>query len=82
MSDVRPKTEPFLELYRKGKVTARQIGEFIEAWHGSDDIVPCPLAEYLGMTEDEYTVVDGVAQSTTRDHRRAPTGAVVGGPGV
>ena len=56
MSDVRPKTRPFLELYRDGKVSAQQIEDFIEAWHNSDDTEQCSLAEFLGMTEDEYTV--------------------------
>ena len=56
MSDVRPKTRPFLELYRDGKVSAQEIEDFIEAWHNSEDTEQCPLAEFLGMTEDEYTV--------------------------
>jgi len=56
VSDVRPKTRPFLELYRDGKVSAQDIEDFIEAWHNSDDIEQCPLAEFLGMTEDEFTV--------------------------
>lgn len=56
MSDALPKTKPFLELYRDGKVSARQIEDFITAWHNLDETEPCPLAEFLGMTEDEYTV--------------------------
>ena len=56
MSDVRPKTKPFLELCRDGKVSGQQIEDFIEAWHNLDDTEECPLAEFLGMTEDEYTV--------------------------
>ena len=56
MSDVRPKTKPFLDLYRDGTVSAQQIEDFIEAWHNSDNAERCPLAEFLGMTEDEYTV--------------------------
>ena len=56
MSDVRPKTRPFLDLYRDGTVSALQIDDFIEAWHNSEGAEQCPLAEFLGMTEDEYSV--------------------------
>ncbi len=56
MSDVQPKTASFLELYRGGHVTAQQIGDFIEAWHDSGESEQRPLSEFLGMTEDEYTV--------------------------
>ena len=56
MSDVWPKTRPFLELYRDGKVSAQVIEDFIETWHNADDTEQCPLAEFLGMTEDEYTM--------------------------
>ena len=56
MSEVSPKTAPFLELYRDGKVSAQQIEDFIEAWHDSAETEQCSLAAFLGMTEDEYTV--------------------------
>jgi hypothetical protein len=56
VSDVQPKTATFLEQYRDGRVTAQQIDDFIEAWHDSDDSEQRPLSEFLGMTEDEYTV--------------------------
>jgi hypothetical protein len=56
VSDIQPKTKPFLDLYRDGQVSARQIEDFIEAWHNLDDTEQCPLAEFLGMTEDEYTL--------------------------
>lgn len=56
MSDVQPKTAPFLVLYRDGHVTAQQIDDFIEAWHDLDEFEQRPLAEFLGMTEDEYAV--------------------------
>ena len=56
MSDVRPQAASFLDLYRDGHVEARQIEDFIEAWHDSDASEQRPLSEFLGMTEDEYTV--------------------------
>ena len=56
MSELRPETAPFLQLFRDGRVTAQQIDDFVEAWHDADDSEQRPLAEFLGMTEDEYTV--------------------------
>jgi hypothetical protein len=56
VSEVRPKGLSFLELYGKGTVAADQIDDFIDAWHDSDDEEKRPLAEYLGMTDDEYSV--------------------------
>lgn len=56
MSEIQPKTASFLELYRDGQVTAQQIHDFIEDWHVSDDSEQRSLAEFLGMTDDEYTV--------------------------
>jgi hypothetical protein len=56
VSDVPPKTAPFLELYRNGQVSAQQVEDFIEVWHDSDGTEQRPLAEFLGMAEDEYTV--------------------------
>jgi hypothetical protein len=56
VSDVGPKSLSFLDLYSDGKVTAAQIDDFIDAWHESDDSEQRPLSEFLGMTEDEYSV--------------------------
>jgi hypothetical protein len=55
VSEVQPKAA-FLDLYRDGRVTAREIEDFIEAWHNSDASEQRSLSEFLGMTEDEYTV--------------------------
>lgn len=56
MSDVRAKDPSFLDLYSAGQVTADDIDDFIDAWHESDDTEHRPLAAFLGMTEDEYSV--------------------------
>jgi len=56
VSDVRPKRLSFLDLYWRGKVSADRIDDFIDDWHESDDSEQRPLAEFLGMTEDEYSV--------------------------
>jgi hypothetical protein len=37
-------------------VSATAIDDFIDAWHDSGDDEERPLAAYLGMTEDEYSV--------------------------
>ena len=56
MSDLQTETRPFLDLYRSGQVPADAIHDFIDAWHDGDESDPRPLAEYLGMSEDEYTL--------------------------
>ncbi len=56
MSDVRPKSLSFFDLCSDGKVAAEQIDDFIDAWHESDDSEQRPLSQFLGMTEDEYSV--------------------------
>jgi hypothetical protein len=56
VSDVRPKSSSFLDLYSDGKVTSEHIDDFIDAWHESDDSEQRPLSKFLGMTEDEYSV--------------------------
>jgi hypothetical protein len=53
---VRQGDATFVRLYNSGAVTAEQIDDFIDAWHESNDSERRPLAEYLGMTEDEYSV--------------------------
>ncbi len=56
MSDVQIETRPFLDLYRVGQVSADAIHDFIDAWHDGDESDPRPLAEFLGMSEDEYAL--------------------------
>lgn len=56
MSEVRQRDATFIRLYASGVVTAAQIDDFIDAWHESGDGEQRPLAAYLGMTEDEYSV--------------------------
>jgi hypothetical protein len=56
VSEVRPESLPFLGLYAARNVEAEDIDDFIDAWHESDTSEKRPLAEFLGMTEDEYTV--------------------------
>lgn len=51
----RPPT--FMNLLLSGDVLMQDIDDFIDAWHDASDdsaISSASLAEYLGMTEDEY----------------------------
>ena len=57
MSDVVPKLDTFFALYDSGRVTAEQIDDFVEAWHESGDDEQRSLAEFLGVTEEEYGVL-------------------------
>ena len=53
---MRTETETFLTLLEQGRVTADQIDDFVEAWHESGDEETRSLAEFLGMTDEEYGV--------------------------
>lgn len=44
----------FMEAYRLGKVEYRDVDDYIEQWHNSDEDIS--LSEYLGMTQAEYNV--------------------------
>lgn len=56
MSDIDVPTAPFLALYADGRACREDIHDFIAAWHDSRDDEERSLAEYLGMTEDEYDI--------------------------
>jgi hypothetical protein len=57
VSDVVPKLDTFFALYDCGRVTAEQIDDFVEAWHESGDDEQRSLAEFLGVTEEEYGIL-------------------------
>jgi hypothetical protein len=56
VSEVRHDAPTFFSLYADGRISADQIDDFVEAWHQSGDDETRSLAEYLGMTDDEYAV--------------------------
>lgn len=56
MSEVRHDAPTFFSLYAAGRISEDQIDSFVEAWHESGDEETRSLAEYLGMTDDEYAV--------------------------
>ena len=53
---MRYETPTFFSLYGEGRVTADQINDFIAAWHDSGEAETRSLAEYLGMSDEEYSV--------------------------
>lgn len=57
MSDVVHKPDTFFALYDSGRVAAEQIDDFVEAWHESGDDEQPSLAEFLGVTDEEYGVL-------------------------
>jgi hypothetical protein len=56
MSEVEHEAPTFFSLYGEGRITADQIDDYIEAWHNSGDEEQRSLAEYLGMSDEEYSV--------------------------
>jgi hypothetical protein len=56
MSDVLHSATSFLALYEQDRVTEDQIDDFIARWHESDADEQRSLAEFLGMTDTEYSV--------------------------
>lgn len=56
MSEVHDRATAFFDLYRAHGVAEDAIGDFIEQWHNSGDDEERPVWQFLGMTEDEYSV--------------------------
>jgi hypothetical protein len=56
VSDVLHVNPTFMSLYEQSLVTEDQLDDFITAWHDSGDEEQRSLAEYLGMTQEEYSV--------------------------
>ena len=46
-----------MSIYEKGTISADDLDDFIDAWHDSGDDEQRSLAEYLGMTDEEYAVI-------------------------
>ena len=56
VSDVLRMNPTFFSLYEQGRITEDRLDEFIAAWHESGDEERRSLAEFLGMTDEEYSV--------------------------
>lgn len=56
LSDISQKSPTFFALYSAGRVTADQANNYVDAWHESGDEETRSLAEYLGMSDDEYDI--------------------------
>jgi hypothetical protein len=54
-STTNPST--FMTLYEQGQTTADALDEFVHAWHDTGPEEERSLAEYLGMTDEEYAVI-------------------------
>jgi hypothetical protein len=57
VSDVVHGVDTFFSLYDEGRVSAEQMDDFVEAWHESGDDEQRSLAEYLGVTDEEYGIL-------------------------
>jgi hypothetical protein len=56
VSDILNANPTFLSLYEQSRVTEHQLDDFITAWHDTGDEEQRSLAEFLGMTDEEYSV--------------------------
>lgn len=56
MSDAETKPRTFFDLFLDGQATRDDMDDFIDAWHDAGDEETRPLTEFLGMTEEEYSV--------------------------
>ncbi len=43
--------------YEQGTISADALDDFIDAWHDTGPEEERSLAEYLGMTDEEYAVI-------------------------
>jgi hypothetical protein len=80
VSDADVTTAPFFTLYCEGRAVEDGILDAVEAWHESSDDEQRSLPEFLGMTDEEYSILgmDGrslpllaEARRTGRDLRAA-----------
>ena len=46
--------KPFLDLVLAGEAHQDDIDDFVDQWHDGD--TSCYLAEFLGMSDDEYAL--------------------------
>lgn len=71
MSEVHDRTSAFFDLYRAHGVSEESISDFIDDWHNSSNEENRLLWQFLGMTEDEYSiwVMDGRTLPLLRDAR-------------
>jgi hypothetical protein len=56
VSEVHDRTSAFFDLYQAHSVPEDAIDNFIEDWHRSGGEENRQLWQFLGMTEDEYSV--------------------------
>ncbi|PPQ31541.1 hypothetical protein [Rhodopila globiformis] len=56
MSDAQTRPRAFFDLFIDGQATQDDVDDHVSAWHDSGDEEQRPLAEFLGMTEEEYGI--------------------------
>ena len=57
MSDIEAPTAPFFTLYCEGKAGEDAFEDGLEAWHESGDDEQRSLPEFLGMADEEYSIL-------------------------
>ena len=57
MSDADVMTAPFFTLYCEGRADEEDLLDATEAWHDSGDGEKRDLPEFLGMSDDEYSIL-------------------------
>jgi hypothetical protein len=56
VSETTAKIPTFLDRFMDGQATANDADDCVTAWHESGEEEKRPLAQYLGMTDEEYAV--------------------------
>jgi hypothetical protein len=71
VSEVHDRTSAFFDLYQAHGVSEDAIHDFIDDWHNSGEEEMRELWQFLGMTQDEYSVwvMDARALPLLRDAR-------------
>jgi len=72
VSDADVTTAPFFTLYCEGRATEEDMLDATGAWHDSGDEEHRSLEEYLGMTDEEFSILamDGRSLPLLAETRR------------
>jgi hypothetical protein len=72
--DAETKPRTFFDLFLDGQATEADADDCVTAWHDSGDEEQRPLTDFLGMTDEEYSI-------WTMDPRTLPDLALARRPG-
>ncbi len=56
MSEAVKEAPTFIKLHGRGLATITDADDFVEAWNESGHDEQCSLADYLGVTDEEYDI--------------------------